>query len=921
MSGKEPSFTFLPAIPSASSGSKVLAASTGGSRAVGGKSTSGAVRPPRHASLASSANVAAIQRLRRDPGADPPPITESDLSRGILSCLDRGVIPKSFKIDDVMAGQYNSAPINVGAAKMHRHIDQFKRQEVLTSNLGFGQMMNVKLDLEAIERLPAVKPPEPTIPKEIPVALPVAQSPAADARGSGPQAADADLPRDDARTYQQLLDLYSLHEFIIRKGQTLRNTPEFVSYQRSFQQKWGAIQTVITMLEELLAAYGVPLAYIDGKKLAQLATVDLGLPTKDELLSCIANRAEVEPLMLSQIQQFHQGTSGHNAAATRIQSIVRMWLQRRAYNHLRAATRAAMLIQRQWNVHKAHMKTRKTINVVREGLTFRWRETMDQFIRDWPRIRQSRRLIIHIPSLSYPAFQCKTIPFFNCMQAAQLMRLADLRDPNVEVVLLSPFKIEDEALQYYMNTLKMAGARDPESRVMILVPEHAKRLPSNLSLTKLILLSSKVMKVLGSLVRGKTAYIVPGVVSNEELVLAAKLNLALLSAEPKVAQVLGSKSGSKSVFESAEVVTPVGAYHVKDTRDMYMILARFIAEYRDVGKWLVKIDCEAGSRGHAVFDVAKLKSAIDDGDANPQIVAERVLQELKERAGKLVKILNTVAHPDWAEFSKTFDSFGGCIEAVPSFVVASPTANLLVEPDGTVNLLSVVEQVFSPALCVLGCSFPQTTTPHQAIRDAALSIGAAAFRKKIMGHISVDFVVHQRNSKDPTKRLWAVDLDLHLTTNAAIHQYVELVTGATFDPQSGTATMPATASRPEQPLAYVYSGLIYNPYIGAIRHAPFFNHCRQRGLSFDLQSRTGVMFHLVDTLLKGCLGAVCVSPSYGQCVSLLSEVQQLVQAEIAKDADSVLESNYAFFVAAVKHLAMRSISEKKGDKRSRHGAM
>ena len=182
-------------------------------------------------------------------------------------------------------------------------------------------------------------------------------------------------------------------------------------------------------------------------------------------------------------------------------------------------------------------------------------------------------------------------------------------------------------------------------------------------------------------------------------------------------------------------------------------------------------------------------------------------------------------------------------------------------------------------------------------------------------------MVHERGAKDRSLRLWAVDLDLCLSTNAAVHQYIELVTGARFDPETGSAMMAATSLRPEQPLSYIYSGLIYNPYIGAIRHSPFFNDCRKRGLSFDLDMKTGVLFHLVDTLLKGCLGAVCISSSYSQCVTLLSEVQQLVQSEIAKDAESILESNYGYFVAAVKHLAMRNISEKKGDKRSRHQAL
>ena len=34
------------------------------------------------------------------------------------------------------------------------------------------------------------------------------------------------------------MDEYSLHQFIIRKGQALDTTPEFASYKRSYLKQW-----------------------------------------------------------------------------------------------------------------------------------------------------------------------------------------------------------------------------------------------------------------------------------------------------------------------------------------------------------------------------------------------------------------------------------------------------------------------------------------------------------------------------------------------------------------------------------------------------------------------------------------------------------------------------------------------------------
>ena len=39
-----------------------------------------------------------------------------------------------------------------------------------------------------------------------------------------------------------------------------------------------------------------------------------------------------------------------------------------------------------------------------------------------------------------------------------------------------------------------------------------------------------------------------------------------------------------------------------------------------------------------------------------------------------------------------------------------------------------------------GCSFPQRSVPHAAIRGAALAVGTAMYNKGIIGHAGVGFV-------------------------------------------------------------------------------------------------------------------------------------------------------------------------------------
>ena len=75
----------------------------------------------------------------------------------------------------------------------------------------------------------------------------------------GIQLPDADVavsvtmqPREDqsagkpVRGFEELMDTFSLHHYIVRNGTTLDSTPEFVSFQRKFASDWGAVQQSVS---------------------------------------------------------------------------------------------------------------------------------------------------------------------------------------------------------------------------------------------------------------------------------------------------------------------------------------------------------------------------------------------------------------------------------------------------------------------------------------------------------------------------------------------------------------------------------------------------------------------------------------------------------------------------------------------------
>ncbi|KPA80269.1 hypothetical protein ABB37_04567 [Leptomonas pyrrhocoris] len=847
---------------------------------------------------------------------------------GLLHLIESGIIKADADLEPMLT---TDGPMRSKRVVLHKSAERSRRQpNVMTENSGFNGVREYKLDMDELARIPAALNLEELKGWEADqaqerraqqaAAAAAAAAAASEAQRSAPSpqpqpsssssaaanmapAVHADATtRDDTRTYTQLLDLYSMHEFIIRKGKALRNTPEFASFKRHYSASWGEVEGLIEALEELMSTYGVELAYVDGKQLAQLASYQApDLVTAAELVQCIANVEEILPLVSDASRPFHYGPRRHHIAATKIQATWLMYRQRIAYIHLLIGTRAAIAIQRQWATYRARCMTRRTIRTLRDTNLLRWRQTMEEFKAAWPQIQEGRRTILHIPSLSYPTYQAKKVSFFEAQQLGQLTRLSMLADPRVQVVFVVPEKPEQEIRQYYEKLLAESGITNVAGRLTYVVPENAARLPAGLSLTRMILLSPRLLKLLSALSTGKPAYIVPAVVGPEELTLASQLNVPLLSAEPRIVQAYGSKSGCRRLLEAADVMTPPGAAQLRSRGDLLHALTSLILEHRDVSRWLIKLENEFASHGHAYLDVNRLRSLQDNSEGASEAAVAR---ELEVHGAKRVRLLHPHIYPDWESYLAMFDMVGGTVEAVLPGLTSPVTANLFISPSGTVQLESVVEPLLAPALTVMGSLFPcRSTVPYAAIRGASLSVGQAAYRKRIIGYVSVDYVVTTdtagADGAAEQQRVWGVDVDFGLSTYAAAHGLATVIAGSTWDAKRGTCVR-ATSG---EALAYAYSGVLYSPYISAIRHASFFARCQSRRLAYDCGCRTGVVFHFLNVFLCNCMGVISIETDAARAVRRLAEFQLLLNMELPKQGEHLAESNCVYFSSLVRQLS------------------
>ena len=73
---------------------------------------------------------------------DPPPITEDDINKGMISLLNKGIIPKD--VDLTPAFEKGAPPVNCKGVKFYDKREQFVKREIMT---GRESKNNIKFDL------------------------------------------------------------------------------------------------------------------------------------------------------------------------------------------------------------------------------------------------------------------------------------------------------------------------------------------------------------------------------------------------------------------------------------------------------------------------------------------------------------------------------------------------------------------------------------------------------------------------------------------------------------------------------------------------------------------------------------------------------------------------------------------------------
>ncbi|XP_053844602.1 IQ domain-containing protein H isoform X4 [Vidua macroura] len=671
-----------------------------------------------------------------------------------------------------------------------------------------------------------------------------------------------------------------------------QKAPGVLALQHPHHSSWGSIVGFLEPTEKLLKDHSVPLATINGQKLAQITShLDFKEnPTKSGILSVMKNHSAVEKI-LNRAGQGCRGSAGAAAGTQRrCQSPVAGWGQQQQ--------RAAGVISTSWRSWNHLARLRSALREARHRHLENFYSRAKHLAANWNRIRTSRRTIIHIPSLGYSQHIREHIPDLALQQNLQMGRLCDILDANVDVIYICPLALSEELLQYYNKLLGLQAAvrsgspedmADLQDRFKILTPEAINSFPGHhMCLATVLKYSPRTLQRLQVLLQGRDAYMVGGVPHLDDLAVADQLQVPLLGSEPAVAQLYSTKSGSKRIFASAGVPTPPGEWDIHSTEQLLRALSQLILDNLEVQRWLFKVDDERGGDGTAFCDVISHlecypwlqrerqghgPEAWSESQAR-ELALVKISQELPGLLAQHVQPVNEKRFPTWEKFLQTFLTQGGVIEAFPSSgSVTNLTVDLLIEPTGEVTLLSSGDQLHAEGpLRSSGTTIPQRSVDPEVLKALCLKIGEACKSKGVLGYFSVDFVAFT-HPQTREQQVWATDLDLCYSDQLALSQLLVYLTDGNLDCGSSILQAPLGAKEsksqgvqhegtkppaPSSPWCAVASSQLRHSSLSGISYNLLLHMCKARGIGFDLQEKQGTVFVLYEDQKRHSLGMITI---------------------------------------------------------------
>ena len=830
------------------------------------------------------------KEVRENPLADPVDISEEDLNSGILRLIQRGVIPKA--VDLSPAFQRGVRPVDVKVANFHDWRDMAPPPPPPLLNPNYMQLEKLALP-ESPSLVPAINDYDR---KELV------------------------LMKEEPRTYDEIVDSFSGHQIIFRKGKIL-STPEFQSFRRVYSESWGNIAQALAFAEDVFNRISAPIVYVDGKKLVHAVKDELKPLKLDELLACVINSTTVIPLMNSASHKY-KNPMGKDFAAVKIQSLWKGYKDHSAYKQLTVLIRKSVVIQKCIKNWRRKAATVLVIKAKTEEVLKKHREIQDAFFKDYSSNKSSSRIEVHIFNTCEDV---SSVIHPEVVQLTQINRLFLLRNNLLDLILITPKPISEEVRNYYFRILEIGGVHSPKTRVTFLHPDILDKHLLFKRTSSLLYFSHKTCQKIKQLTQSRKSYLVCSSPTLFDAKLSVVLNLPIFSGHFEETYNYMSRSKQKQIFDAAGLGTPLWVSDLKHADEFFHKLSDLIYNQPDVDVWLAKMNREQSSRGIAFIDVSKLRSVTEvrkKSNLKQTCEIHDLLEELKSSWNLMIKYSVPSLYPNWRSYIEKFVKYGGIIQATPAVNKANityPCVSFVVEPDGQFSFIGTGDYLHSVEYLNAGAFFPQLSIAHEDLIEITNKVAKALNSLHIFGYFCLQLVAYASNSSFKPICL-AVDLSFGICRLTCSYFYFHFLVGGLFDATTGKYFMNCldddeeeekqlklgeaniylshqSTHKSESPEIWVkvpekYLGddqkfhdfnvydtreylvcwELFNPSFVTLDLKNFFHMCRYEGVSYDLEHGGGTTFIIYDLLKFGYMGCMCISSKRETLMKLISQV-------------------------------------------------
>jgi hypothetical protein len=478
---------------------------------------------------------------------------------------------------------------------------------------------------------------------------------------------------------------------------------------------------------------------------------------------------------------------------------------------------------------------------------------------DSMRLNHDDESVVVIPSITLDRAVASSGTSTQAMEERFLFMLMLLRQPRLRMIYVTSLPIAPEIIEYYLALLSGVIPSHARSRLTLVHVDDA----SPRSLSEKLLDRPQVLARIAALIPNRSrSHLVPYNTTELERDVALSLGIPMYGADPRLAP-LGSKSGCRELFAAAGVPHPLGVENLHTLDELADAVVGMRAERPTMDSVIVKLNEGVSGSGNALVRLSGLP-APGSGDERAAVLDRLEHMELEDERVTLEVYL-----------AKFADGAGIVEERISGTDFESPSVQLRVLPDGSVQLLSTHDQLLGgpSGQAYLGCVFPASAQYARLITQHAETIGKQLAEQGALGRFAVDFVVVRGADGEWT----AYAIELNLRKGGTTHPFLTLqfLTDGRYDP--GTALF-LTPRGHEKHL--VATDHLQSELLRGLAVPDLFDIVARHGLQFDQSRQVGIVFHMISCITElGRVGMTAVGDSPAEADKRYREAERVLLEE------------------------------------------